>query len=226
MAIENLGHEYEFEPQFGLPERLPSDEFIVWQGAPDVAALAYSAFHFKKLALYFAVLIVACAWPALEDGAGVTAVLLAIKWIAPLAIIAMATVWMLAYCTARTTVYTITNKRVVMRLGIVLTVSFNLPLMQLASADVRVLQNGYGDITLALKGADRIGWVHLWPSVRPWRIAKPEPSLRAVPDVQMVAAKLRDAWTQNTGLAANAVAVTSAAQNERLEGSFMQVSAT
>ena len=51
MAIENLGHEYEFEPQFGLPERLPSDEFIVWQGSPDVAALAYSAFHFKKLAL-------------------------------------------------------------------------------------------------------------------------------------------------------------------------------
>jgi hypothetical protein len=42
----------------------------------------------------------------------------------------------------------------------------------------------------------------------------------------MVAAKLRDAWTQNTGLAANAVAVTSASQNERLEGSFMQVSAT
>ena len=216
MAIENLGHEYEFEPQFGLPERLPSDEFIVWQGAPDVAALAYSAFHFKKLALYFAVLIVACAWPALEDGAGFTAVVLAIKWIAPLAIIAMATVWMLAYCTARTTVYTITNKRVVMRLGIVLTVSFNLPLMQLACADVRVLQNGYGDITLALKGADRIGWVHLWP----------EPTLRAVPDVQMVAAKLRDAWMQSTGLAANEVAVISASQNERLEGSFMQVSAT
>jgi hypothetical protein len=226
MAIENLGHEYEFEPQFGLPERLPSNEFIVWQGAPDVAALAWSAFHFKKLALYFAVLIVACAWPALEDGAGFKAVLLAIKWIAPLAIIAMVTVWMLAYCTARTTVYTITNKRVVMRLGIVLTVSFNLPLMQLASADVRVLQNGYGDITLDLKGADRIGWVHLWPSVRPWRIAKPEPTLRAVPDVQMVAAKLRDAWTQNTGLAANAVAVASAAQNKRLEGGFMQVSAT
>jgi len=225
MAIENLGHEFEFEPQFGLPERLPSDEFIVWQGAPDVAALAFSAFHFKKLALYFAVLIVVCAWPALQDGAGFMAVLLAIKWIAPLAIIAMATVWMLAYFTARTTVYTITNKRVVMRLGIVLTVSFNLPLMQLACADVRVLQNGFGDITLALKGADRIGWVHLWPSVRPWRITKPEPTLRAVPDVQTVAAQLRNAWMQNTGLAANAVAVTSAAQNKRLEGSFMQMSA-
>ena len=226
MAIENLGHEHEFEPQFGLPERLPSDEFIVWQGAPDVAALAYSAFHFKKLALYFAVLIAACAWPALEEGTGFTAVLLAIKWIVPLAIIAMATVWMLAYFTVRTTVYTITNKRVVMRLGIVLTVTFNLPMTQLASADVRVLQNGFGDITLALKGADRIGWVHLWPSVRPWRIAKPEPTLRAVADVQNVAQKLRDAWTQNTGQAANATAATSAAQNERLEGGYMQVSAT
>ena len=226
MAIENLGHEYEFEPQFGLPERLPSDEFIVWQGSPDVAALAYSAFHFKKLALYFAALIVVCAWPALEAGAGLMAVLSAIQWITPLAVIALATVLMLAHFTARTTVYTITNKRVVMRLGIVLTVTFNLPMTQLASADVRVLQNGFGDITLALKGADRIGWVHLWPSVRPWRIAKPEPTLRAVADVQNVAQKLRDAWTQNTGQAANATAATSAAQNERLEGGYMQVSAT
>jgi hypothetical protein len=226
MAIENLGHEYEFEPQFGLPERLPSDEFIVWQGSPDVAALAYSAFHFKKLALYFAALILVCAWPPLEAGAGLMAVLSAIQWITPLAVIALATVWMLAHFTARTTVYTITNKRVVMRLGIVLTVTFNLPMTQLASADVRVLQNGFGDITLALKGADRIGWVHLWPSVRPWRIAKPEPTLRAVADVQNVAQKLRDAWTQNTGQAANATAATSAAQNERLEGGYMQVSAT
>ena len=49
MPIENLGHEHEFEPQFGLPERLPSDEFIVWQGSPDVGALTSSAFHIKKL---------------------------------------------------------------------------------------------------------------------------------------------------------------------------------
>jgi hypothetical protein len=154
------------------------------------------------------------------------AVLSAIKWIAPLAVIGMATLWALAYFTARTTVYTVTNKRVVMRLGIVLTVTFNLPFKQIVSADVRAHQNGFGDITLALKGADRIGWVHLWPSVRPWRIAKPEPTLRAVADVQMVAEKLRDAWTQSTGLAANAVAAPSAVQNDRRDGALMQVSAT
>lgn len=204
MSIENLGHEYEFEPQFGLPERLPSDEFIVWQGSPDVGALASSAFHIKKLTIYFIVLIGACAWPSLEAGSGAMAVLQSIKWIAPLTLIGLTSVWMLAYMTARTTVYTLTNKRVVMRLGVVLTVSFNLPLKQIAAADVRQLDGGFGDITLSLEGSDRIAWVHLWPSVRPWRINKPEPTLRAIPHVQEVSVKLRDAWTQATGLAANA----------------------
>ena len=150
MPIENLGHEYEFEPQFGLPERLPDDEVIVWQGSPDVSALANSAFHLKKLGFYFAALILACAWPALESGAGLLAVVLSVKWIAPLAVIGMLSVWALAWFTARTTVYTVTSKRVVMRLGIVLTVSFNLPFKQIASADVRVLKDGFGDIAAIL----------------------------------------------------------------------------
>jgi hypothetical protein len=226
MAIENLGHEYEFEPQFGLPERLPSDEFIVWQGSPDVGALAASAFHFNKLAFYFAILIVACAWPAFEMGGGALAILLAVKWIAPLAVIGLASVWGLAYFTARTTVYTVTTKRVVMRLGIVLTVSFNLPLKQIASANVRMLHNGFGDISLALQGSDRIGWVHLWPSVRPWRITKPEPTLRAVADAQQVAEKLRDAWTHITGLAANADAVSSDTSSDSVQSTHLKVSPT
>lgn len=221
MPIENLGHEYEFEPQFGLPERLPADEFIVWQGSPDVGALASSAFHFKKLVLYFSVLIGACAWPALEAGSGAMGVLQAIKWITPLTMIGLASLWMLAYLTARTTVYTLTNKRVVMRLGIVFTVTFNLPLKQIASADVRLLQSDYGDITLALKGSDRIAWVHLWPSVRPWRISKPEPTLRAIPQVQEVSAKLTQAWVQATGMAAIA---TPSVQSSNPQTQHLQVS--
>ena len=223
MPIENLGHEYEFEPQFGLPERLPSDEFIVWQGSPDIGTLAASAFHIKKLVIYFILLIVACAWPALEAQAGAMAVLQAIKWIAPLSLLGLASVWLMAYMTSRATVYTLTNKRVVMRLGIVLTVTFNLPLKQIASSDVRLLEAGFGDITLALQGSDRIAWVHLWPSVRPWRISKPEPTLRAIADVQEVAVKLRDAWTQATGMAANA---TPSVQSANHQVNNLQVSLT
>jgi hypothetical protein len=42
----------------------------------------------------------------------------------------------------------------------------------------------------------------------------------------MVAEKLRDAWTQSTGLAANAVEAENAAPNNRRDGAFIQVSAT
>ena len=206
MTIQNQGHEHEFEPQYGLPERLPSDERILWQGAPDTKALAVSAFHMRKLAIYFSLLTLVCAWPVLESGAGPWAVLAAIKWIVPLAVVAMGSVWLLALMTAKTTVYTLTNKRVVMRLGIVLTVTFNLPLKRMNAADVREIPGGFGDISLALTGEDRIAWVHLWPSVRPWRINKTEPTLRAVPEARAVAVLLRDAWSQATGLAAVAVA--------------------
>jgi hypothetical protein len=202
---------------------LPSDEFIVWQGSPDIGALAASAFHIKKLVIYFILLIVACAWPAVEAQAGAMAVLQAIKWIAPLSLLGLASVWLMAYMTSRATVYTLTNKRVVMRLGIVLTVTFNLPLKQIASSDVRLLESGFGDITLALQGSDRIAWVHLWPSVRPWRISKPEPTLRAIADVQEVAVKLRDAWTQATGMAANA---TPSVQSANHQVNNLQVSLT
>jgi hypothetical protein len=202
MTIQNQGHEHEFEPQYGLPERLPADERILWQGSPDAKALAVSAFHMRKLVVYFVLLTLACAWPAFEAGAEPWAMLLAVKWIAPLTVVALVSVWLLALMTARTTVYTLTNKRVVMRLGVVLTVSFNLPLSKIAAADLRSLEAGHGDITLALKGEDRIAWVHLWPSVRPWRITKPEPTLRAIPGAAAVATALSKAWALETGLSA------------------------
>jgi len=215
MAIQNQGHEYEFEPQYGLPERLPADEQILWQGSPDTKALAMSAFHMRKLSIYFLLLTVACAWPAIETGAGPWAMLLAVKWIVPLTVVAMVSVWILALMTARTTVYTLTNKRVVMRLGIVLTVTFNLPLKRMSAADVRDIPGGFGDISLALNGEDRIAWVHLWPSVRPWRIKKTEPTLRAVPDARAVAVQLRDAWSHATGLPAVAVQTVGSGRDAR-----------
>ena len=202
MSIENHGHEYEFEPQFGLPERLPQTESILWQGSPDVGALAQSAFHLRKFVLYFALLMVARAYPEVTAGASAIDILLSLKWLAALAAIGLLTIWALAWLTARTTVYTLTNKRMVMRLGVVLTVSFNLPLSKIAAADLRALESGHGDITLTMQGDDRIAWVHLWPSVRPWRITKPEPTLRAIPDAAAVAATLVKAWALETGLSA------------------------
>ncbi len=208
MSIQNHGHEHEFEPQYGLPERLPAGERLLWQGSPDAGQLARQVFHIRKLALYFALLTAYCVGSAVAGGAGLAGALLAVKWLAPLSLVGLASVALLAWLTARTTVYTLTDKRVVMRLGIVLTVTFNLPLRAVASAGLRRHGDGFGDITLALAGSDRIAWLQLWPSVRPWRIGKPEPMLRAVPDAQRLSALLQQAWAAQTGRPVAAAPVT------------------
>jgi hypothetical protein len=194
MAVEHHGHEHEFEPQHGLPERLPLDERILWQGSPDFALLAKSAFHVRKVALYFALLLGWSIATSLDDGATL-AVTFKNLWI-PLSVyaVALGSLLLLAWLSARTTVYTLTNKRVVMRLGIVLTLTFNLPLKQIASAAWLARGGKAGDVALKIAGSDRIGWAHLWPHARPWHFSNPEPMLRALPDAESVSAMLADAW--------------------------------
>ena len=211
MTIQSNGHEHELEPQYGLPERLPADEKILWQGSPDARVLARSAFHLRKLVLYFTALIALQAANVAADGAGVADVLLALVWPAGLSALGLLGVWTLAWLTARTAVYTVTDRRVVMRIGIVLTLTFNLPLRTIESAGMRQGPDGHGDIVLTLKGPDHIAWLHLWPHARPWHLARTQPMLRALPQVADVAALLQRAWSAQTGGAVEALATPASA---------------
>ena len=187
-------HEHEFEPQYGLPERLPADEQMLWQGSPQFGAMARRVFHIRKVAFYFAVLLLAHLANLWWSGSSVAQILMSLRWLLPLALLGLGAVAMLAWLSAKTTVYTLTDKRVVMRVGIVLTVTFNLPLKTLASAGLLLHPSGHGDITLAIAGDQRIAWFQLWPSVRPWRFSKPEPTLCAVANAQAVSDQLSAAW--------------------------------
>ena len=196
------GHEHEFEPEYGLPESLPADERILWQGAPDFYALAREAFHWKQFVAYFAAMLALRAAFVVFDGGSAFDAFRSLLVPAALAVVALASVAALAWLTARTTVYTLTDKRVVMRVGIVLTLTFNLPLRRIESAALRERDGACGDIVLTLDPKDHIAWLHLWPHVRAWRLARPEPALRSVPDAARVAALLSTAWMQATGMAA------------------------
>jgi hypothetical protein len=90
--------------------------------------------------------------------------------------------------------YTLTNKRVVMRIGIVLTLTFNLPLRMLAGASIKTNPDGTGDIALKLAGNDHIAWLNLWPHARPWALRHPEPSLRCIANVGVVGERIVQAW--------------------------------
>ncbi|MFO1306539.1 MAG: photosynthetic complex putative assembly protein PuhB [Burkholderiales bacterium] len=185
--------EYEFEPVRGLPERLPAGERLLWQGSPSWRALAIRAFHVRKIGIYFAVLL---AWRlvlAWRDGEALRDTLLAAAWLVPLAAAAIGLLCAVAWLTARSAVYTITDRRVVMRVGVVLEVAFNLPLTSIEGASVQIHRDGTADIPLELDGKDRIAYAHLWPHARPFHVRKPEPMLRCVPDGARVASVLAGA---------------------------------
>lgn len=191
----SLGHEHEYEPQYGLPEALPAGEKLLWQGSPQWQRLAVEVFHARKLAAYFAVILLLRAAFVVYDGGGAAAVLKSWAWLLPLAALAVGTMVMLARLTARTTVYSITDKRVVMRIGIVLTVAYNLPFKQIEAAGLMLRgADGHGDIPITLNKGERIAIMQLWPHARPWRLARPEPMLRGLANAAQVGQVLAQAW--------------------------------
>jgi len=188
------GQEHEFEPQFGLPERLPADERILWQGQPLPGLVAKRVFHLHWISGYFALMLAWQFGAQIADGAGFVAALRGSLVLALLAATAIAILATMARLTASTTAYTLTNRRVVMRIGIVLTVSYNLPLRHIDGAHLLPLKDGTGELALQLRGDTRIAWLHLWPHARPWMLARPQPMLRCLADAPAVARQLSDAW--------------------------------
>lgn len=195
-------HEHEFEAAPGLPEALPAGERLLWQGGPQWRALCLHAFHLRKLAIYFAAMMALQAVYLMGEPQAAIGRSLAYSAVA--ATIALGLLALTAWLVARTTLYTLTSRRVVMRIGIVLTITLNLPLRQLRGADLLAHPDGHGDVSLALAGSKRIGWFHLWPHARPWALRDPQPAMRCIADAQAVGQRLLAAWqAANPGITAS-----------------------
>ena len=192
--------EHEFEAALGLPEPLPAGETILWQVAPSWTAMAKYVFRLQWLAVYFAVIVVLQVFSVAGSEGGLAAGWSSVALAVFLALIGLLLIGLMAYWSATTTMYTLTNRRIVMRVGIVLTVTFNLPYKSLKSADLKLYKDGTGDIPMQIGTEDKIAFFHLWPHVRPWRLAKPEPMMRCIPDAKQVATLLTEAWMASTGL--------------------------
>ena len=188
----NPHHEHEFEAAPGLPERLPADERILWQGAPQWRLVAVHVFHVRTLAWYFAAMMLLQATYLLGEPERNLFKPLLLSFL--LSVISLGILSLMACLTASTAMYTLTNKRVVMRIGIVLTLTFNLPLRMLAGASIKTNPDGTGDIALKLAGNDHIAWLNLWPHARPWALRHPEPSLRCIANVGVVGERIVQAW--------------------------------
>lgn len=202
--------DFEVEPVNGLPEQLPAGEAILWQGQPHWWQLARRAFHVRKVALYFLLLM---AWEiasGIDLGLSALAIAGAVFKLSLAAGFGIGLLLLLAWGCAREAVFTLTNKRLVMRFGIALRLTLNLPYSRIESGSLRTDRDGYGDVALLLDPADRISYAVLWPHARPWQFRRPQPTLRGIANAAEVADILATQLAQNA-----ADSSTDAAEDDR-----------
>ncbi len=194
-----MSGDFDFEPIRGLPAVPPDGEQIVWQGAPSWRAYAVEVFHVRKLAIYFAVLIAWYVVTSMYDGKAWADIGSGLSFFFAGTAICLGLAAALAWGYAKSTVFTITTKRVVLRHGIALPMSINVPFSKIAAVQMEAHKPATGTIALTPISGNRIAWLALWPNVRPWQFSNPMPALRCVPDPHKVAKLLTNAMQHAEG---------------------------
>lgn len=179
--LENDGPKA-FGDRMGTPA---PEERVLWKGRPAIGMLARTAFHSRSLGLYMAALVLAALLMGNTTAALVAGVLGA-------ALVGL--LYVLAWASARTTLYILTDARLILRIGIAFETRINIPLKQITAAHLRLIgKGGRGDIAFELAGERLLGTLLLWPHVRPWHFARPQPMLRAVADAGALAQTIAEA---------------------------------
>ena len=184
--------DYAFEPIPGLPEHLPKGEVILWQGRPSAWRLAVEAMGLYWLLGYFG-LLTSWAIATNYEAVGLIGAVASAVPFAALALLLTGLVFLVAQVQARATIYTVTTARTVLRVGAALSLTLNVPHAKLANAGLDLRSGGTGTIALEMMGTPRIGYLALWPHVRPWHMRQVQPALRCIPDAAEVAKLLADA---------------------------------
>ena len=166
-----------------LPTALPAGERILWQGAPDWRALARDALHLRGLALYFAGLVAWLAGSTIWRGASASEVARDTGLALVAAAIPLAMGLAYAWFAARAATYTITDRRVVIRMGAAMPMTVNLPFAKIQAAGLRARSGGLGEINLKLPKGERFSSIVLWPHSH---VLSGQPVLRGLANAERV----------------------------------------
>jgi hypothetical protein len=178
-------HGYELVP--GLPERLPEGETILWQGRPAWFPFARRAFWLRGLAIYFGLLLAWQVVTGVQEGLGLGGIVVGAAPLMLTAFCCLLGLGFIGWLSARMSIYTVTDRRVVMQVGIALPTTINLPFAVIESMGVRQHRDGTEDILLTIARPHRVSLIALWPHCRPFRLARPEPLLRGLRQQEGVA---------------------------------------
>ena len=188
-AIGGVDDSGDFNGIKGLPESPPDGEEVVWQGEPKWGALSTRLFRVRLVLIYFGLLAGFTAF--ISEAAG-PEILATIVWQLSLACLAVLILIGLAWLYATTTVYTVTDKRLVLEFGVAFTMSLNIPWDLVESAASKTFSDGTADLVITLQQGNAISYVTLWPFARPWHFLNVQPMLRGVEDHAELANAIAD----------------------------------
>jgi hypothetical protein len=164
----------------------------LWEGAPNARALARHLFFIRPLSAYLGAMML--WWVAVNRTQFNTETFwatLGIQFLLVGGVIGGA--WMLSRSIANGTVYAITDRRIVMRFGVIFPLTINVPLHYVEGASAREFSDRTGQIAVQLTKKESIAWIVLFPHVRPFEFSQPQPLLRGLTDSVKVGEVLRAA---------------------------------
>ncbi len=184
-----------------LAESLPADEMLIWQGRPEATAIATRAMYLWYVVAYLLGLAVFRTGFLVMSDAPLSewSALLAWQLLASLFIVGI--ILGLAAVYGKSTIYTLTNRRLILRTGAAVPIHVNFPLEQIAAADLTVFSDGTGDIALKLDNSDKLYWLLLWPNIRSWWVRPLQPLLRGLRDFELAASALASAASAESTVA-------------------------
>ena len=185
--------DFAFEPIAGLPSKLPEDEVILWRGTPEKWRLGHRVFATRWIAAFFVVLAVSSIFSGLNHGAASVQIVTTFFTLLFVGALVIGFAALFGWLVAVNTVYTITDKRVVIRHGVTMPMAVNVPFSKIATAATKVYDDGSGDVSVSLLDGNRVNVFAIWPHHRPWSWQGATPAMKSVPEASKVAQILHDA---------------------------------
>ena len=148
--------EHEIEPLPGLPGVPPAGEVILWQGRPSSALVARHLLKVRWIVGYFLILASWAVLAGLNDAQPVGGIVFSVAVLTALAGVLIGMIELFAWAVEKTTLYTITTERVVIRFGVAISMTLNLPYRQVDGVALAGLGEKAGMIAIALVPEQRL----------------------------------------------------------------------
>ena len=195
-----MEYKTKFEAPKNILDAIPCGESILWKGRPSLWGFSWNLFGLKWITFYLSILsIVSIARFFASDFH--TAFYIDFLPFFLSGIFASIILIGLAATQTYSTVYIITENRVIIKTGAALSFLISMPFKKIKEVNLQKRGASIGTISFELLSEKRVPYISCWPSVRPWKFKRTQPAFSCIGSVDEVATILRKtAMTGNISL--------------------------